>query len=257
MGKAPTEPHQVELARKMLGYRSHPNRESAFGRATGYPGQPWAGSFIHEVLREAGLLETAFISTTDALSVFVKSNRVFQENPAPGDVVFYSFPSTGSFGQPHVGLVTDTAHFKESGSFRAIEGETASGLSRGSQDVDGVFERLRHRSDVIGFVRPREPRPLDLRHVVDPSVVPQVRPSNFGNRSPLRGTATTAVQFALFETTGFNQFAEGAWDAQTRSVFEQFLRSVGHYEPVGQVPTDEQLRLLGEASLNRHFTTPE
>lgn len=255
MSKKTPEPTTVELARKLTGYRSHPNRESVFGRETGNPGLPWSGSFIHETLREAGLLETAFVSTTAALGWFVKHGRVFTEDPQPGDVVFYAFPSLNNFEQPHVGLVTETVHFKESGEFRALEGETASGLSRGNQDADGVFERTRYEPDIVGFVRPRAPRPLDLRSIPDDVIT--IRPTNFNKRSPARMKATIAVQLALFEATGADKFAAGEWDGLTRSAFEQFLRTVGVYEEVGDLPSDLQLYILGQATMNRYFTTPE
>lgn len=248
-------PVTVELARKLTGYRSHPNRESVFGREVGYAGDPWAGSFINEALRECGLLETSFISTTAALAWYVKHNRVFTEDPRPGDIVFYAFPSVRGFEQPHVGLVTETVNFAESGEFRALEGETGSGLSRGNQDSDGVFERVRYQPDVAAFIRPREPRPLDLRNI--PTDVPTVRPSNFSKRSPARETATRAVQLALFDATGAGKFAPGEWDGLTRSAFEEFLRSQGSYEIVDALPSDLQLQLLGEVTLNRFFKTPE
>lgn len=258
MSKRPEpEPSTVELARKLTGYRSHPNRASVFGREVGYDGQPWAGSFLHETLREAGLLETSFISTTAALAWYTKRNRVFTENPRPGDIVFYAFPSVGTFAQPHVGLVSETVHYKETGEFRALEGETASGLSRGNQDSDGVFERNRYEPDVLGFVRPREPRPLDLTGLPDHSELITIRPSNFSRRSPARSRATAAVQLALFEATGAGKFIEGSWDGLTRSAFEQFLRTVGVYEEVGDLPSDLQLQALAEATMNRYFLTPE
>lgn len=250
-------PATVELARKVAGYRSHPNRQSVFGREVGYPGQHWAGSFIHETLREAGLLETAFVSTTAALAWFVKHDRVFTESPEPGDIVFYAFPSEGTFDQPHVGLVTETVHFDDAGEFRALEGETASGLARGNQDSDGVFERTRYEPDIVGFVRPREPRPIDLTGLPDPSELPTVRPSNFSKRSSLRTGATVAVQRALFYATGVGKMPYGDWDGMTRSAFEQFLRTVGVYEEIGDVPSDLQLHLLGEYTQNRFFLTPE
>lgn len=253
--KRPIDPLTIELARKLLGYRSHPMRESAFGRDVGYPGSPWSGSFIHELLREAGLLETSVISTAAALGWYAHRNRLFTEEPQPGDLVFFQFPSLPGFEQPHVGLVTETVHFKDSGTFRAIEGETASGLNRGSQDRDGVFERVRYEPDVLAFVRPREPRPLDLTGLSED--VPTLRPSNFSKRSPARETATGAVQLALFDATGAGKFVEGEWDGLTRSAFSAFLRTVGQYEPVGDLPTDWQLQLLGDLTLNRYFKTPE
>lgn len=249
-----TEPAIIELARKLTGYRSHPNRESAFGRDTGFPGQPWAGSFAHEALRESGLLETSLVSTAPALAWYLQRDRVFQENPQPGDLVFFAFTTTGVFGQPHVGLVSNVDRFKETGEFRAIEGETASGLNRGNQDSDGVFERVRYQPDVLGFVRPREPRPLDLTNV--PENVPVLRPSNFSKSSPLRGTATTSVQYALFEVTGFDKFDPGVWDGLTKSAFDQFLRTVGFYDRVTDVPTAEHLEALSLATVGRYFDVP-
>ena len=255
MTKRTEEPKQIEQARKVLGYRSHPNRESAFGRDVHYPGQPWAGSYVHEVLRETGLLEVGLISTAAALGWYAKHNRVFTEDPRPGDLVFFQFPSVGQFGQPHVGLVTESDKYKTESTFRTIEGETANGLNRGSQESDGVFERNRFESDVLGFVRPKEPRPEVLQGIsVD---VPTVRPTNFGVRSPARETATEAVQSAIFHVLGTGNFNRGVWDAHTRAAFEAFLRHVGIYEHVGDVPSDLQLQVLGDRTFNRFFQTPE
>jgi len=248
-------PVQIEQARKVLGYRSHPMRESAFGRDVKYSGQPWAGSYVHEVLREVGLLETSMISTSAALGWFAKNNRLFTSGPKPGDIVFFAFPSTGLFGQPHVGLVTETDRFKSESTFRTIEGETASGLSRGNQDPDGVFERTRYETDVLAFVRPEEPRPEVLQGL-DPEVL-TVRPSNFAHRSAARAAATEAVQNAIFHVLGTGNFNRGVWDAHTRAAFEAFLRYVGVYETVGDVPTDAQLQILGDTTFNRFFQTPE
>lgn len=253
--RQPVIPATVERARTLLGYRSHPNRESVIGRATGYSGQPWAGSFVNEVLREEGFLETSLVSTTAALGFFAARDRLFLDRPEPGDLVFYAFPSTGLFDQPHVGLVTETVHFKATGTFHAVEGETASGLNRGSQDRDGVFERERYAPDVAAFVRPRAARPVDLTGI--PEDVPTLRPTNFSKRSPLRTESTVALQYALFHTTGFDRFVQGQWDSLTRSAFNQFLRTAGLYDEVGEYPTAEQLQVLADVTENRYFRSEE
>ena len=195
------------------------------------------------------------ISTAAALGWFAKRDRLFTTGPRPGDIVFYAFPSTGLFGQPHVGIVTETDKYKTEYTFRAIEGETASGLSRGNQDPDGVFERTRYETDVLGFVRPQQPLPEVLQNI-SPDVL-TVRPSNFSSRSPARAQATEAVQNAIHHATGTGNFNQGVWDAQTRAAFEAFLRHVGVYEEVGDVPSDLQLQILGDTTFNRYFQTPE
>lgn len=43
----------VEAARKQVGYRAQPNRQSAFATRKEYLGLPWNGAFVQRILTTA------------------------------------------------------------------------------------------------------------------------------------------------------------------------------------------------------------
>lgn len=240
----PTEPHPlVEVARTQLGYRAQPNRNSAFGRAARYNGTSWDGSFVDAMLHEAGLRETSTVSTVNALQYYINRGRLREVRPKVGDLVFYGFSANGLYPneQPHIGIVTDISHWKTDLTFRAIEGETATGSAKGSQEVDGVFERIRSKADVIGFVTPKRPK---LRtEVVETASLPKLRASYFASNPKTRSKAVQVLQVALSQQTDRVGFTNGVWDPYTQSTLDEFRRQNGLLGKTG--PPDEiDLRLL-------------
>ena len=150
----PTRDRFLEEARSHLGYKTRPSGLSDFAAQTGYSGHaiPWSGSFVDVVARSAGLIIPSCVYSPSGLAEFVAGERIVSQ-PAPGDVVFYSFPTLEQFGMPHVGIVARAEEFMQTGRFVAIEAQVASGLPRASTDRSGVFERVRSRHDVIAFAR--------------------------------------------------------------------------------------------------------
>ena len=141
------------------GHRAQANMVSGFGEKVGYGSNPWAGSFIDVVAREAGLTTKnvpATVYTPAALAEFVKRNTLYQR-PQRGDIAFFAFPGEGArtmFDMPHVGIVTETSRFAATGMFQVLEAQTSTGLPRGNQDPTGVYLRVRSSQEVIGFGRP-------------------------------------------------------------------------------------------------------
>ncbi len=230
----------IEQARTHRGYRARAQKVNIYGARYHMDGQTWAGAFIETVMRESGeLTQPSFLSSTAALAEYIRLNRVFNR-PKPGDIAFFSFSTDGSFVQPHVGLVTDTEKFKSTGAFRVIEGQTASGLPRGPQEADGVYERTRFATDVLAFARPK----YGERKSVEPSdSLPAVRPSQF--QAGKTSKATVLLQSALHSVQGTVGFDRGRFDLHTASAVAQFQRHIGyHGEHADGQPDETTLRRL-------------
>lgn len=240
----------IDAARSHVGYRSQPERRSAF-QIGGYVGQPWNGTFVDRVLHDtigSPFAEVRFISTVTALGYFVKRNRVYQK-PRPGDVVFFNFATDTqrAFEQPHVGIVTEV---NVDGSFRTVEGETAPGTPQGSQLPDGVFERLRWPADVVGFVRPKgQERTVDGA----PKEPSKLRLSFFNSNPKTKARAVETVQRALFRATGV-KLNRGKLDPLMKSEFGQYARERGTVANRGEL---DRVPLVNLADFTGEFEVDE
>lgn len=219
----------VTEARRHVGYRAQPNRVSNYQIAP-YGGKAWNGTFVDRVLHDAlgDFSEVRFISTVSALSFYVKTNRLFQRGAQPGDIVFFNFATDPlhPFEQPHVGVVTE---LRSDGSFRTVEGETGPGTPHGSQLVDGVFERVRFPSDVLGYVRPKA-RTV-RREDGEPT---KLKLSYFASNPTTKTKAFSLVETALRKarpTLPTAASAKGAF----KSVFGLYARETGTVENRGEL----------------------
>jgi hypothetical protein len=234
-------------ARSHLGYKCRPGGLSDFAVRAGYKGSaiPWSGAFIDCVARDSELFLPACVYTPSGLAEFSLSRRV-HEKPEAGDIVFYSFPTAEQFGMPHVGIVTDTTEYTHTGMFRAIEAQINSGLPRGSTDKTGVFERTRHRSEVIAFARPN----FDLRPGIGPKKQTVAVLIKIRNVRPGRRTSDTeTVQLALTDTVDLSNYSAGEFDAATAQAYARWQRQIGLvYPDCTGVPDLSSLKLLGEVT---------
>jgi hypothetical protein len=222
----------IEHARSYVGFRSRANRVNGFGAGVRQDGKPWNGSFLETVFHETGVsIGPSLVSTTAALAHFNRTNRLFQK-PRVGDIVFYAWSTDDDgMGQPHVGLVTEVRDFNRDSKFKAIEGMTNSGLPKGPQEHDGIYERTRYRTDVLAFARPKYERRATAP---EPSPeTPTVRPSQFvpGKTSK----PTVLLQLALNGVLGNQEFNRGTFDAQTASAVRAYQRRIGILPPTETV----------------------
>lgn len=233
------EPSIIEQAQRHVGYRSQPERRSAM-QLREYLGKPWNGTFIDRVLHDAfgDFAEVRFVSTVAALGYYTYRNRLYRK-PKAGDIVFFNFASNPqeAFEQPHVGVVIEV---KKDGSFRTVEGETSPGTPQGSQLADGVFERVRYLSDVIGFVRPK-PRTVPL----NPSEVGTVKMSYFESNGETVKRAVRTVQVALNRVRPKLWFTEGKRDGRFKSALGMYARETGTVGNRGEI-TMPVLQTLGD-----------
>jgi hypothetical protein len=239
------KPHPLaDTASAYVGYTAR-NGQTPFGQATGYNGTQfqWDGSFVDAVLKEAGYRnQPAHSHTVTALAEYVKQNRIFK-NPQRGDIVFFSFSVNGQAQllAPHVGVVTDTRDWRKHGKFKSVEGQVATGQPKGPTEENGVYERSRHKYDVIGFARPKK-KPASRRVYTEKAPQITVRPSYLmrcltaqmtASAKPEIRRAVECVQIALAETVGLTNADRAIFNPKTQSALAEFQRSIGVLNATG------------------------
>ena len=237
----------IKTARSYLGYTAEILGRTSFGERTGYQSQPWAGAFIDVVLRESGLRTVpSFVYTPAALAEFLR-NGLVTRNPRPGDIAIFNFSSTtaSAFSQPHAGIVTDVRHFKSTGSFITIEGNTTGPSSY--QDKDGVHQKVRHLTDVVIFCRLElqgpalltklfkkfsrsGPDKLELQDLEEAARLQETISAKLV-RPGTKNKSIKLVQLALSTVVDINGCEPGKWDLATTAAFARYQRNIGR---VGQ-----------------------
>lgn len=243
----------LETARSHLGYRTRPSGLSDFAVRTGYKGEmiPWSGAFIDCVARDAGVFMPACVYTPSGLGEFIADGRLVRD-PEPGDIVFFSFPTTVQFGMPHVGIVSDVEGMT-AGYFKSIEAQVSSGLPRSSTSADGVFERVRWRHETIAFARPDFRCRPGIERVQTGNVSVKVRNVQPGRRS----ADVAAVQVALVQVAGLRIHETGVFDSATQQAYSRWERRIGRVYPDSQgVPDESSLRLLGQFTGHFQVSVP-
>jgi hypothetical protein len=207
-----------------LGYRSHAGRVSFYGERNGYSGQPWSGSFIDYVAKVTDVDIPSCVYPPAAAANFLRTGRLYV-NPKPGDIVFFNFSTGAHFEMPHVGIVIDVTGVTFNGSFKTIEANIDTGLAKGPQDRNGVFERTRYLTDVIAFGRPNFSR----SRLKDGDPDPSLPPVNLARVLSLKPCLDVElIQLALAEEVGLRNAKRGTYDAQTKSAFANFQRKIGY-----------------------------
>ena len=233
----------LRLARSHLGYQCRPGNNSTFGGLTGYQGLPWDGSFIDVVAHEASLRLPSCVYPTSGLAEFIKLRR-WRAKPQPGDIVFFTFSTGDDFGSSHVGIVSDVTDWQRLGRVRVIEANVNSGLPKASPVNDGVYERTRYTSEILGFGRPdfsgqpakQNPPELDGQPVI-----------HLSNLQPgKRNKDIEKVQLALAKTCSLRNAKQGALDGQTMAAYARWQRMVGLVgSKANGIPDIDSLTRLG------------
>lgn len=219
-----TPQERIDRARAQVGYRALPLKTSAYGQS----GVSWDGAFVESI---TGLQAT---STNALLQRFVQSGRLYAK-PKAGDIAFFGFSTDGEYGQVHVGVVTEVG---KAGEFRCVEGMTASGKPRESNDENGVHERMRFLYDVIGFGR----GDMEMRvWPVTGRPIPTIRAAEiqYGRRHK----SVEYIQQALGLTVGLTNVTRGTYDSRTKAAYALFERRNGVIPATG-LPTTETLWML-------------
>jgi hypothetical protein len=233
----------VSTAESYVGYTASADRINIFGERLGNNGTPWDGAFIDVVARETGLPLPAHTYSTVALAEYIGSG-FFHVRPRRGDIVFLITSNVMDFGTPHVGIVTDTSRHAIDGTFETVEGMTNSGLPRGIQNPNGVYKRVRHQSEVIGYGRPRFVT-VPLKEIAQNATVPEVVPAQV--KPGIKHKNVEVVQLALNVTTGVRGLPRGHFDKRTQLAFAKFQRLIGYAPSFATgIPDFKSLNALAE-----------
>jgi hypothetical protein len=245
--------HFIKTAQQYLGYTADLGGRNIFGAKVGYDAQPWAGSFIDVIAREAGLKLPSFVYTPAALAEFIRDGN-FSREARPGSIAVYNFSSnTGQtadvFSMPHVGIVVDTREFLETGRFTTIEGNTeGAGVY---QKKDGVHQRMRSINDAVVFCHPNfdgvqhggtfnewlirlldngrtkydssDIAELEMARVQPPKLLMngEIRPGD-------RNKKIETIQLALAAVTDLRGAQPGKWDGVTTAACSRYQRMIGY-----------------------------
>ena len=131
----------IEVARKELGTIEGPkDNETKYGKWTGMNFQPWCQSFVSWCAFTSGLNPKKYpksASTVAASDWFKKNDRwadARNDDPTPGDWIYFDFPEDGVNRISHVGICVKN---NGDGTIQVIEGNT-SGTAKGDQRNGGM-----------------------------------------------------------------------------------------------------------------------
>ena len=131
----------IEVAKKEVGTIEGPkDNETKYGKWTGANFLPWCQSFVSWSAFTSGLDAKKYpktASTVAAADWFKKNNRwadARNDDPTPGDWIYFDFPDDGVNRISHVGLCVKN---NGDGTIQVIEGNT-SGTAKGDQRNGGM-----------------------------------------------------------------------------------------------------------------------
>lgn len=131
----------IEVAKKEIGTIEGPkDNETKYGKWSGVNFQPWCQSFVSWCAFTSGLDAKKYpktASTVAAADFFKKKDRwadARNDDPTPGDWIFFDFPDDGVNRISHVGLCIKN---NGDGTIQVIEGNT-SGTAKGDQRNGGM-----------------------------------------------------------------------------------------------------------------------
>jgi hypothetical protein len=219
----------IEVAKKEIGTIEGPkDNETKYGAWTKVNFQPWCQSFVSWCAFTSGLDAKKYpksASTVAAADWFKKNDRwsdARNDDPTPGDWIYFDFPDDGVNRISHVGICIKN---NGDGTIQVIEGNT-SGTAKGDQRNGGMCvknNKAKLVNAVVGWGRPvyNGEENLPLLSKVGSSDVP-VKASAPASSTP----AAPAVK------KEFKQFKIGAKGSSVKKVQEALgLKADGSFGP--------------------------
>ena len=160
--------------------------------------------------------------------------------------MFFNFSSAASaFGMPHCGIVTDVREYATTGKFLSVEGNIDNGHPRYEFDYrDGVYQRVRHQTDVLMFARvaPQLPdklltniakmfrgrRTLIESQQIQEAAKEQLKVEPEMIKPTKRNKQIEIVQLALATVVDLKDVKRGYWDFTTMNAFARYQRNIGY-----------------------------
>ncbi len=248
----------IEVAKKEIGTIEGPkDNETKYGKWSGANFQPWCQSFVSWTAFTSGLDPKKYpktASTVAAADWFKKNNRwadARNDDPTPGDWIYFDFPDDGVNRISHVGLCIKN---NGDGTIQVIEGNT-SGTAKGDQRNGGMcVEKTRAYvknkkgilNAVVGWGRPvyagEEDAPLLSKATTTAPTTPAAKPAvkKPAAFKPLKngskGTGVKTVQALL----GIK--ADGSFGPGTTKAVQEFQKKAGL--PVNGIVDQATLKAL-------------
>lgn len=234
----------IEVAKKEIGTIEGPkDNETKYGKWSGVNFQPWCQSFVSWCAFTSGLDAKKYpktASTVAAADFFKKKDRwsdARNDDPTPGDWIFFDFPDDGVNRISHVGLCIKN---NGDGTIQVIEGNT-SGTAKGDQRNGGMcVEKTRAYiknkkgilNAVVGWGRPvyagEEDLPLLSKSVV---VSESTKPATKAKKSapavfkPLKNGSKGAAVKTVQDILGIK--ADGSFGTGTEAAVKSFQKGSG------------------------------
>jgi hypothetical protein len=216
----------IEVAKAEVGTIEGPkDNETKYGKWTGMNFQPWCQSFVSWCAFTSGLNPKKYpksASTVAASDWFKKNDRwadARNDDPTPGDWIYFDFPNDGVDRISHVGLCVKN---NGNGTIQVIEGNT-SGTGKGDQRNGGMCvektrayvkdNKLKLLNGIVGWGRPVYvgEENLPLLSKIGSSDAPVAR-----SATPKKATTSTPVSKA--PAAGFTPFKKGAKGPKVKKV---------------------------------------
>lgn len=129
----------IEVAKKEVGTIEGPkDNETKYGKWSGANFLPWCQSFVSWCADQAGVKSFPKTASTVAASDWFKKNNRWadarNDDPTPGDWIYFDFPEDGVNRISHVGICVKN---NGDGTIEVIEGNT-SGTAKGDQRNGGM-----------------------------------------------------------------------------------------------------------------------
>ena len=215
----------IEVAKKEIGTIEGPkDNETKYGAWMKVNFQPWCQSFVSWCAFTAGVSKfPKSASTVAASDQFKKENRwadARNDDPTPGDWIYFDFPDDGVNRISHVGLCIKN---NGDGTIQVIEGNT-SGTAKGDQRNGGMcVEKTR------AYVKNNKPKLMN-------AVVGWGRPVYAGEENlPLVskvGSTDAPIKPATAAKKEFKPFKIGAKGSSVKKVQEALgLEADGEFGP--------------------------
>lgn len=159
----------LSIAEAEIGYVEGPKEnETKYGKAMKANFQPWCGSFVNWIAKNARVTIPNCIYTPSGANAFIKAGTweyAEEAEPESGDIAFFDFPSDGIDRISHVGIVLSN---NGDGTVTTIEGNTAPDNKGDQRNGGEVCKKIRaykkkNRKKVqkslpvtiVGFGRPK------------------------------------------------------------------------------------------------------
>ena len=211
----------LQVLEKEVGYKEGKNNDNKYGKDYGCNNVPYCVIFMWWAFKEAGASEYFCGGTKQASCTKVKEwaqahNCWVTKDYKPGDLLLFNF--NGKNTPKHIGFLVEV----KNGVYYTIEGNT-SPSNRGSQENgDGVWNKQRKLSSIVGAYRPNYAGvPSTSKKYTEPKY------KNIANLYKLEkghtGDAVVALQTLLNLRMNAGLVVDGDFGRATEKALNQFI----------------------------------